>query len=101
MLSEPYWRLRGFIAIESSDPAPARSIPIDLSFGLFKLATLPDFAVSTDAVLQLVAISTCSAYDCEFVALAKEQQVQLVTVDRQILRDFPTVTIPLQAFARE
>ena len=37
MLSERCWRLRGFIAIESSDPAPARSIPIDLSFGLFKL----------------------------------------------------------------
>jgi hypothetical protein len=37
MLSERCWRLRSFIAIESSDPAPARSIPIDLSFGLFKL----------------------------------------------------------------
>jgi predicted nucleic acid-binding protein len=49
----------------------------------------------------LVAISTCSAYDCEFVALEKEQQVQLVTVDRQILRDFPDAAISLGKSVRE
>jgi len=60
-----------------------------------------EFAVSSNAVLQLVAISTCSAYEFEFVALAKEQQVQLVTVDRQILREFPEVAISLEKFIRE
>lgn len=57
-----------------------------------------DFAVSSRAVLNLVAGSTCSAYDCEFVALAEEQRVELVTLDRQILRDFPRIAVSLGKF---
>jgi predicted nucleic acid-binding protein len=60
-----------------------------------------EFAVSSDAVLQLVARSNCTAYDCEFVALAHAEGVQLVTADRQILHEFPEVAISLQAFLRE
>jgi predicted nucleic acid-binding protein len=57
-----------------------------------------DFAVSSRAVLNLVASSTCSAYDCEFVALVEEQRVELVTLDRQILRDFPRIAVSLGKF---
>ena len=46
-------------------------------------------------ILDLVASSTCSAYDCEFVALAQELGVPLVTTDKQILRDFPRIARPL------
>jgi predicted nucleic acid-binding protein len=59
-----------------------------------------EFAVSSRAVLNLVARSACTAYDCEFVALAEEQRVPLVTVDRRILRDFPKLAIPLDEFVR-
>ena len=51
--------------------------------------------VDPGRVMQLVANSTCSAYDCEFVALARELGVALVTTDKQILRDFPRVAAPL------
>lgn len=60
-----------------------------------------EFAVSSRAVLGLVASSACSAYDCEFVALAEEQRVALITADRQILQDFPRIAISLEKFARE
>jgi len=60
-----------------------------------------EFAVSSNAVLRLVAMSNCTAYDCEFVALAREHGVQLVTVDRQILLEFPEVAISLDQFVRE
>jgi len=60
-----------------------------------------EFAVSSRAVLNLVANSGCSAYDCEFVALAEEQRLLLLTVDRQILRDFPETAVSLQRFAQE
>jgi predicted nucleic acid-binding protein len=47
-----------------------------------------EFAVPGERVLALVASSTCSAYDCEYVALAEELAVPLVTADRQLLRAF-------------
>ena len=40
-------------------------------------------------VMRLVANSTCSAYDCEFVALANHLNAPLVTSDSQLLRNFP------------
>ena len=35
--------------------------------------------------------SQCSAYDCEFVAVAQHLGVQLITEDRAILTAFPDV----------
>jgi predicted nucleic acid-binding protein len=60
-----------------------------------------EFAVSSDAVLRLVARSNCTAYDCEFVALADAERVRLVTADRQILKEFPEVAISLDKFVRD
>lgn len=50
-----------------------------------------EYEVNSIQVLTLAANSACSAYDCEFVALAKDLQVPLVTVDRQILQHFPEI----------
>jgi predicted nucleic acid-binding protein len=60
-----------------------------------------EFAVSSDAVLRLVTKSNCTAYDCEFVALADAERVHLVTADRQILQEFPEVAISLHKFVRD
>ena len=60
-----------------------------------------EFTVSTSAALQLVSRSKCSAYDCEFVALAHANGVRLLTVDRQILHEFPEVAISLKRFVRD
>ena len=46
-------------------------------------------------VIQLVERSPCSAYDCEFVALAQGLDLPLVTSNAQILREFPDTAIPL------
>ena len=53
--------------------------------------------VSSRSVLELVRDSDCSAYDCEFVALAKALDVKLVTADKKLLRAFPTVAMGLPA----
>jgi predicted nucleic acid-binding protein len=60
-----------------------------------------EFIVQTGRVLELVASSTCSAYDCEFVALAQDLGVPLVTVDRQVLNNFPADAIDLTEFVRK
>jgi predicted nucleic acid-binding protein len=41
-----------------------------------------EFTVTSVQVLTLTDSSNCSAYDCEFVALAKQLSVKLVTQDK-------------------
>jgi predicted nucleic acid-binding protein len=46
-------------------------------------------------VLELVKVSNCSAYDCEFVALAEALGTTVVTMDAKLLKAFPTIAKPL------
>lgn len=48
-----------------------------------------EFEVASDTVLRLVEACDCSAYDCEFVALAMANKVPLITLDAKLLRAFP------------
>ena len=50
-------------------------------------------------VLDLVSQSHCSAYDCEFVALAQSLSVPLITTDKQVLSEFPSTALSLDSFA--
>lgn len=56
-----------------------------------------EYEVESRKVLELVRESNCSAYDCEFVALAKTLNTQVVTVDKDILKAFPGTAISLRA----
>jgi predicted nucleic acid-binding protein len=51
--------------------------------------------VDSARVLGLVSDSGCSAYDCEFVALAQQLGVKLVTMDAALLQAFPRQARPL------
>lgn len=57
-----------------------------------------EFQVNSLTVMNLVAQSDCSAYDCEFVALAKDIGISLVTQDKKILRAFPEVAFSLESY---
>ena len=59
------------------------------------------YSVSSEKVLELARDSGCTAYDCEFVALAQELNVPLVTTDKQILRAFPKTAVSLEKFAKK
>ncbi len=56
-----------------------------------------EFEVDSRQVFELVRISACSAYDCEFVALARQLATRLFTMDKQLLRAFPGLAEPLPA----
>lgn len=54
-----------------------------------------EFEVDSQTVLELVRDSDCSAYDCEFVALAMKLDAKLVTMDKKLLRAFPKRAVTL------
>jgi predicted nucleic acid-binding protein len=60
-----------------------------------------EFTVPTERILKLVLASDCTAYDCEYVALALDLDVPLVTADKQILRAFPKTAVSLEKFAKK
>ncbi len=57
-----------------------------------------EYTVPSRDVLELAGRSGCTAYDCEFVALARQLGVRLVTSDRQLLAAFPGTAVSLESF---
>jgi predicted nucleic acid-binding protein len=55
--------------------------------------------VSSNLVLELVNTSKCTSYDCEYVALAREMKLTLVTFDKPVVGAFPGIAIFPQDFA--
>ena len=56
-----------------------------------------EFELESLAVLELVRDSDCSAYNCEFIALAMKLDTKLITMDKKLLRAFPKRAIALSA----
>jgi predicted nucleic acid-binding protein len=56
-----------------------------------------EYEMDSYEVLALVRKSDCSAYDCEFVALAVRLGIRLVTMDKNVLRGFPREAVALDA----
>jgi predicted nucleic acid-binding protein len=77
----------------------AGSLPLADAVTLHRRAGLiigPDeYEVEMSDVLRLSSGSGCSAYDCEFVALADFLDVPLLTADARLRQAFPGRTTPL------
>ena len=54
-----------------------------------------EYEVSSLQVLQLSKDSDCSAYDCEYVALARHLRIPLFTADKALLKSFPDIVTAL------
>jgi predicted nucleic acid-binding protein len=48
-------------------------------------------------VLELVRDSDCTAYGCEFIAIALQLGIKLITMDKKLLKAFPKHTVSLPA----
>ena len=59
-----------------------------------------EYLVSSLNILSLVKESQCSAYDCEFVVLAQQLDLKLVTSDSHILKKFPGIAVPISEFGK-
>lgn len=56
-----------------------------------------EYEVDSRSVFELVRDSDCSAYDCEFIALATKLGTKLVTMDKKLLKAFPIQAVALNA----
>lgn len=57
-----------------------------------------EFEVNATQVLSLIADSSCSSYDCEFIALADDLDLSLVTFDKKINKEFPDIAVQPKQF---
>jgi predicted nucleic acid-binding protein len=60
-----------------------------------------EFEINSIDILKLVNDSSCSAYDCEFVALAQDLETTFVTADKKIISEFPNTATSIQLFLSE
>jgi len=57
-----------------------------------------EYEINSFQVLKLSNQNGCSAYDCEFVSLAKELGTTLVTQDKKVLKNFPEIAQDMALF---
>jgi len=98
--SPPPWRseLRNVLAILIQQ----QRLDLSRAYGVMEQAETMlyqrELEASTLEVLRLSSESGCTAYDCEFVAVARQLGAPLVTLDRQILHEFPSTAVSLSTF---
>jgi predicted nucleic acid-binding protein len=80
----------------------ADSLAIEDAVGIManaeRLLAGTEYSVPSPQVLLFAHASGCSAYDCEYVVLAENLGIPLVTTDRAVLRAFPERAISPRAF---
>ncbi len=54
--------------------------------------------VKSSEAIEIAHANSITAYDAEYVALAKQNSVRLLTTDKEILKKFPEIAVSLQDF---
>lgn len=57
-----------------------------------------EYTVSSEKILDTVSQTDLSAYDAEYVSLAKELKVNLITSDKKILKEAEGVAVSMKDF---
>lgn len=60
-----------------------------------------EFEIKSSDVLRLAVQSGCSAYDCEYVSLAQDLDISLITLDKKILKNFPNTAVSINDFIKQ
>jgi predicted nucleic acid-binding protein len=99
-IGPPIWRSEQRNAlmqyVRASDPRiPRTDIDLGEAQSYMKDAEgwMKTLNVRSSVILRLAAESGCTAYDCEYVALAQRLGVRLVTYDNEVLEAFPNTAM--------
>jgi predicted nucleic acid-binding protein len=86
--------LAGYMARGDMGPELASTVMMEAESAMAE----GEHLVPSASVLDMAASSRLSAYDCEFVVLARALGVALVSEDRGILKAFPDVALTMEAY---
>ena len=64
-------------------------------------ATVSVYRMHSHSVLQAAEEGSVCVYDAEYVALARQLQVKLVTTDEKILEQFPAISVSPSDFLKQ
>ncbi len=59
-----------------------------------------EYSVNSTDVLTLTSESGCSAYNCEFISLAKSLKLKLITSDKKLIQMFPGIAMTVGDYLR-
>ncbi|MBF0543225.1 MAG: type II toxin-antitoxin system VapC family toxin [Candidatus Riflebacteria bacterium] len=59
-----------------------------------------EYNVPTKEIISIIKNSKLSAYDSEFVALSKIRKIKMVTLDKEISKEFPLIVFTLEDFIK-
>lgn len=85
-----------YVASEKATDLPGSELTLEKAIEHMAVAeriVTHSFSVGSEEVLRLAYESGCSPYDCEYVQLAQEMELALVTYDRKLQRAFPNVAL--------
>jgi predicted nucleic acid-binding protein len=71
---------------------------LEIWSGAEKMMKRKELLTNTSSVLILVAESNCSAYDCEYIAVARHFNVNLITYDKQLIKEFPDIAMTAEQY---
>jgi predicted nucleic acid-binding protein len=99
-LAPPLWRSELRNALVKS--IRGNLLDLEEAFGIMveaeSMMSGSEFDAASADVLELALTSGCSAYDAEFVALARDLRVPLVTTDKELLEKFPETAVSPEGF---
>lgn len=94
------WRseLRNVLALYLRKGLLSMDAAIDVMTAAETLWGSKEYQSTSAHILALVVTSGCSAYDCEFVALARDLGTHLITFDQKLMVAFPNIALTPTAF---
>jgi predicted nucleic acid-binding protein len=94
------WRseFRNFLIKCVSKGKPEMDDALDIMRSAEVLMGENEYAVPSDDILRLACAARCTAYDAEYVVLARGLGVKLVTSDAALLKAFPDTAVSPERF---
>jgi predicted nucleic acid-binding protein len=60
-----------------------------------------EHAADAKAIMEVIVNSNCSAYDCEFIVLAKKLATKVITYNKKLIEEFPDLALTPEEYLKK